>query len=76
LVLDDNEAAHQLYTAAGFAYAGERQLAPGSSVRHERRMRTQEAAFTSAAEPPAKPPSPCIRHLPGFLRPGERRGQL
>jgi ribosomal protein S18 acetylase RimI-like enzyme len=38
-VLDGNEAAHRLYAASGFVHTGERQLAPGSSTVHERRMR-------------------------------------
>lgn len=37
-VLEGNEAARELYRSAGFVHTGERQLAPGSSNRHERRM--------------------------------------
>jgi ribosomal protein S18 acetylase RimI-like enzyme len=38
-VLEGNDAAYGLYAALGFKHTGERQLAPGSSTRHERRMR-------------------------------------
>jgi ribosomal protein S18 acetylase RimI-like enzyme len=38
-VLDDNTAAHSLYSVAGFVYTEDRQLAPGSSDVHEQRMR-------------------------------------
>jgi ribosomal protein S18 acetylase RimI-like enzyme len=38
-VLDDNDAAHRLYAAAGFVATGDRQLAPGSSNIHEQRLR-------------------------------------
>jgi ribosomal protein S18 acetylase RimI-like enzyme len=38
-VLADNTAAHNLYSAVGFVYTEDRQLAPGSSDMHEQRMR-------------------------------------